>query len=637
MAASAGIGGAPGRAARRPRLERHRELVTRREMAGNGPRAAGAAGRLQTARGGGPRRVASGSAATRAGWPTRGSGTPPVGEPATSSPGRGAGGPGGAGGAARVHLLEHAAQAAAAVSPWSSTMRRPAARPVLGGCSPPSRSSTPPASARRRRPTAAPRRAGRRRAEQRAEEERGRLADARRAATAAGDEYAAPLESWQADPQAIALRPARRADGRDRPRGRRVSPAPPPRRPAGRAPGGGGGRPPSGGRSGSTVRAVRRREQVAAERDPAPSAPAVAAAMSAIPLTARRSGSSSTSPTRWTRDDRAGVEAALEASGLLDAWVRADGAVLEADGATSSCRRRRRRRAGSRLDDRAAADPPTVGPSTPRWSGACSRASPWRAPTRRARPGCRRTPTAAWRPRAPHGPLHEAGRPVRRRHRPCRRTRTAPGRAGRPIDALDRDPGRRAACRDRGAGRRRAAIEAWLTAVPSTSALLTAWTRLDERERVTARPTGARPRPRRSPCTPGSRRQGGAATWPSWPRPTTCPRTPSASPPAASACAASTTRCPGTPTPPRRCARRCCGGPTTPSGRRPRRTRPGGGGDGDRRPGAGRHCPGRGGRARGHGRGVAAGDPAAHRSRRAAGTASSNGGSASSPRGSARC
>ena len=32
----------------------------------------------------------------------------------------------------------------------------------------------------------------------------------------------------------------------------------------------------------------------------------------------------------------------------------------------------------------------------------------------------------------------------------------------------------------------RAAIEAWLTGVPSTSALLTAWTRLDERERVTA-------------------------------------------------------------------------------------------------------------------------------------------------------
>ena len=32
----------------------------------------------------------------------------------------------------------------------------------------------------------------------------------------------------------------------------------------------------------------------------------------------------------------------------------------------------------------------------------------------------------------------------------------------------------------------RAAIEVWLTGVPSTSALLTAWTRLDERERVTA-------------------------------------------------------------------------------------------------------------------------------------------------------
>ena len=44
-------------------------------------------------------------------------------------------------------------------------------------------------------------------AEQRAEEERGRLADARRAATAAGDEYAAALGSWRADPQAVPFDP----------------------------------------------------------------------------------------------------------------------------------------------------------------------------------------------------------------------------------------------------------------------------------------------------------------------------------------------------------------------------------------------------------------------------------------------
>jgi hypothetical protein len=75
--------------------------------------------------------------------------------------------------------------------------------------------------------------------------------------------------------------------------------------------------------------AVRRRAEVAAERDPAPPPP----------TWRRDERDASDGAPLWRLVDfadglgdaqRAGVEAALEASGLLDAWVRADGAVLDA-------------------------------------------------------------------------------------------------------------------------------------------------------------------------------------------------------------------------------------------------------------------------------------------------------------------
>ena len=132
-------------------------------------------------------------------------------------------------------------------------------------------------------------------------------------------------------PAGRALRPARRADGRD---GRRGGHARPRRgEPARWTLAGRRRRPraPSGARpSGSTPRPVRRREEVAAERDPAPPAP---------PWRRDERDAADGAPL-WRLVDfadaldarsRAGLEAALEASGLLDAWVRADGAVLDAD------------------------------------------------------------------------------------------------------------------------------------------------------------------------------------------------------------------------------------------------------------------------------------------------------------------
>lgn len=71
-----------------------------------------------------------------------------------------------------------------------------------------------------------------------------------------------------------------------------------------------------------------RRASISAERDPAPPAPA-------LPRTARDGGAA-----LWRLIDfapgldahqRAGLEAALQAAGLLDAWVRPDGRLLDAD------------------------------------------------------------------------------------------------------------------------------------------------------------------------------------------------------------------------------------------------------------------------------------------------------------------
>ncbi len=110
-------------------------------------------------------------------------------------------------------------------------------------------------------------------AEQRAEEERGRLADARRAATAAGDEYAAALGSWRADPQAVPFDPpdelTAETVGAVATLARAAASGPLDARRAEEAAAGAERRAAER----EHTETVRRREEVAAERDPAPPAP----------------------------------------------------------------------------------------------------------------------------------------------------------------------------------------------------------------------------------------------------------------------------------------------------------------------------------------------------------------------------
>jgi uncharacterized protein (TIGR02680 family) len=165
-------------------------------------------------------------------------------------------------------------------------------------------------------------------AEQRAEEERGQLADARSRSAAAETRYSAELATWRADPVAVDLSlPAEltrevigAVSGLARAaaepsirlhRERRAAAA------AVRV------------RAAEEVEeATARRAVVAAERDPAPPGPpwprAVRETADGAPFWSLVDFADGCS-----QADRAGLEGALEASGLLDAWVRVDGAVLD--------------------------------------------------------------------------------------------------------------------------------------------------------------------------------------------------------------------------------------------------------------------------------------------------------------------
>jgi hypothetical protein len=419
-------------------------------------------------------------------------------------------------------------------------------------------------------------------AEQRAEEERGRLADARRAATAAGDEYAAELGSWRADPQAVPFDPpdelTAETVGAVATLARAAADGPLDARRAEEAAAGAERRAAER----EHTETVRRREEVAAERDPAPPAP---------PWRRGERDPADGAPlwrlvdfaTRWTRNPEPGVEAALEASGLLDAWIRADGAVLDADGCDVVLPIGPPTPAGSRLDAVLWPDQPDGGPVD---------AAVIRSVLARVAlaghdevgadevggdevgadiPAVVGT-DGSWR----LGPL--TGRSTKPVAQYVGATARAAERARR-LAELDARIAALAATRDAArdaetaAREARAAIEVWLTGVPSTSALLTAWTRLDERERVTAqadrRAAEAEEVAVQARVAEAGRRRDLAELAAAHDLPMDAVGLAAR----ASACVASTTRCPGTPTQQRRCARRCCGGPTTPSGRRPRRTR----------------------------------------------------------------
>jgi uncharacterized protein (TIGR02680 family) len=166
-------------------------------------------------------------------------------------------------------------------------------------------------------------------AEQRAEESRGLRAAARAAATRVEAAFTEAFDAWRADPMAVpfeapAQLTAEALAGLSALARTAAAPVLSAHREDEKAAG--------ASRAASArelIATQERRAQVAAERDPAPPNPAWS----------RDSRDGVAGAPFWrlvdfapelTEADRAGLEAALESSGLLDAWISPDGAVLEA-------------------------------------------------------------------------------------------------------------------------------------------------------------------------------------------------------------------------------------------------------------------------------------------------------------------
>jgi uncharacterized protein (TIGR02680 family) len=176
------------------------------------------------------------------------------------------------------------------------------------------------------------------------------------------------------------------------------------------------------------------------------------------------------------------VEAALEASGLLDAWVRADGAVLDAD-RNDTVLPAGPAVAGRSLADVLVPDPPEAGPvTTAVVAGVLARVA--LAPD--AAEAAAVTLDGSWR----LGPL--TGRATKPAAQYIGATARAAERARRlaELDALiavhteGRDSA--AAAEQTAAGSARA-VEDWLAAAPPTDELIAAWALLEERTRATER------------------------------------------------------------------------------------------------------------------------------------------------------
>ncbi|MFZ5870938.1 MAG: TIGR02680 family protein, partial [Actinomycetota bacterium] len=229
-----------------------------------------------------------------------------------------------------------------------------------------------------------------------------------------------------------------------------------------------------------------RREAIAAEHDPAPPEPVLG----------RSDRSDSDGAPLWRLVDfaddldaaeRAGLEAALESSGLLDAWVRTDGAVLDADRRDVVLPAGEPAAGGRTLADVLVADPP---------EGSAVAADVVRTVLARvgADPGAGAAAVVGldgtWR----LGPL--TGRAAKPVAQYVGATARAAERARRlaEVDALvaqatlERDEARASAERARG---RRVEVEAWLTELPDVQPLLTAWTRHEERQEAAARAEAA--------------------------------------------------------------------------------------------------------------------------------------------------
>jgi uncharacterized protein (TIGR02680 family) len=319
-------------------------------------------------------------------------------------------------------------------------------------------------------------------AEQRAEEERGQLADARVGADRAEAIYSTAFEAWRADPRAIAFDPPGELSADTVPLlGALARAAAAPvlsvRREEEKE---------AGARRAAATReldaARSRRAEVAGERDPAPPEPAWS----------RDRRDAADGAALWqlvdftdalALPDRAGLEAALEASGLLDAWVRADGAVLAADRRDVVLPAGHAVTSGPSLADVLVADPPPRGAVAAEVvRGVLARVSFGPAVDSPAAIGA----DGSWR----LGPL--TGRSAKPDAQYIGATARSAERLRRlaELDALiaasteERDA---AAAVEQAARAAADAVEAWVAAVPATAELIRAWTRLDERIRIAER------------------------------------------------------------------------------------------------------------------------------------------------------
>ncbi|MFC5232357.1 TIGR02680 family protein [Pseudonocardia zijingensis] len=321
------------------------------------------------------------------------------------------------------------------------------------------------------------------RVEQQAEAERGLLADARASAERAESAYSAALDGWRAAPHAVPFELPLQltveavtrvaADARaaaapvlDGLRAEQAAAA------ADRA-----------AAERSLADAARRRATVVAESDPAP----------AEPSWTRSPREGAHGAPLWRLIDfadgvdhaeRANIEAALEASGLLDAWVRPDGAVLDAD-RHDTVLPAGPAVAGPSLTALLVPDPPESSPVTGDVvAGVLARVA--LGPDGEPHDGAAVAVDGRWR----LGPL--TGRAVKPAAQYIGATARAAERARRiaELDALIAEHTRAretAAAAEQTAVDAARAVEDWLAATPATDELVAAWTRLDERTRSAER------------------------------------------------------------------------------------------------------------------------------------------------------
>jgi len=225
-----------------------------------------------------------------------------------------------------------------------------------------------------------------------------------------------------------------------------------------------------------------RRAAVAAEPDPAPDPPALG----------RGPRPASDGAPLWRLVDfgaslaeggRAGVEAALESAGLLDAWVRADGAVLDA-GTLDVVLPAGPAVRGTSLAGVLVPDPPPGSPVAAQTVGAVLARIGWTDHS--TQDGAAVGGDGTWRlgpltGRAAKPAAQFIGATARAAER-ARRLAELDGQLAATAEELESATTAQAEARQQ-----REELEAWLSEAPPYGALLTAWVRLDERSTAARR------------------------------------------------------------------------------------------------------------------------------------------------------